>query len=152
MYNLIPKETCIAKWKKLPAKKTNSKSKKNMTVKDKGLLLFLFDWFWKGFCQLSNFHYFFFSWLIFNHMHKCIQAKTFETQVCWSPDSCTHYWHHSSPHCSYNDTEKVKKNIIWYNNATIPCLSLIIWKVFYSTCMWNMTPDETLCVQVFKNR
>ena len=90
LYNLIPKETCIAKWKKLPAEKSNSKSKKNMTVKDKGLSLFLFDWFWKGFCQLSNFHYFFFSWLIFNHMHKCIQAKTFETQICWSLDSCTH--------------------------------------------------------------
>ena len=36
-YNLIPKETCITKWKKLPAKKKKLfKAKKyNVTVKDK---------------------------------------------------------------------------------------------------------------------
>ena len=43
---------------------------------------------------------------------KCIQAETFETQVSWSLDLCTHKWHHSRPRLSYNDEEKVKKNII----------------------------------------
>ena len=33
---------------------------------------------------------FFFPWLIINHKPKCICAKTFETQVSWSLDSCTH--------------------------------------------------------------
>ena len=34
--------------------------------------------------------FFFFPWLIINHKHKCIPAKTFATQVSWSFDSCTH--------------------------------------------------------------
>ena len=27
-----------------------------------------------------------------------------------------------------------------------------IQKYFYSICMWNMTPDETLCMKILKKR
>ena len=90
-YDLTPKETCIAKWKKkLPAKKNYSKSKKDNVTRDICFLLFLFCWFWTGSCWLSNFLYFFFPQLFINHKHKCIQANTLETQISWSLDSCTH--------------------------------------------------------------
>ena len=52
-----------------------------MAAKERRPFLFLFYLLWTGFCRLSNFLYFFFSWLTINHKHKCIQAKTFETQV-----------------------------------------------------------------------
>ena len=39
-----------------------------------------------------------------------------------------------------------------YNHATLPYLPLIIRKLFYSICVWNMTPDEKVRVQVFKTR
>ena len=69
-------------------------------------------------------------------------------------------------HLSFKNSEKIadtsfKKNILWYEiyienleltNITIPCLPLIDQKLFYSICMWNVTSDETLCVQVFKNK
>ena len=87
------KKAYIAKWKKkLPAKKNPVKEKKknkNVTAKDKrSLLLFCFTDFEQVF--VVGFVYFFFPWLIINHKHKCIEAKTFETQVSWSLDSCTH--------------------------------------------------------------
>ena len=64
------------------------KVKKNVTAKNKRpLLLFCFTDFEQVF--VAGFGYFF-PWLIINHKHKCIQAKTFETQVSWSLDSCTH--------------------------------------------------------------
>ena len=59
---------------------------------------------------------------------------------------------YSSRRFSYNDEEKVKKNIMRYKNATITCRYPIIRNLFYSIWMWNMTPDEPLRIQVFKNR
>ena len=53
---------------------------------------------------------------------------------------------------SYNDEEKVRKYIMRYNNATISWLPLIFEKLFYSICMWNMTPDETLIRMTLINK
>ena len=39
-----------------------------------------------------------------------------------------------------------------YNNATISWLPLIFEKLFYSICMWNMTPDETLIRMTLINK
>ena len=65
-------------------KKKYSESKKiAWQQRTKDLLIFLFYWFWTGFCWVSDFLYFFFSLLIINHKHKCIQAKTFKTQASW---------------------------------------------------------------------
>ena len=103
MYHKIKEE--------ITSQKIYSKSKNNATAKDKRhLLLFYFTEFDQGFFGWGTL--FIFSWLIINYNHKCIQAETFETQVSWSLDLCTHKWHHSSPRLSYNDEEKVKKNII----------------------------------------
>ena len=79
-------------------KKLFKVQKKNVTAKDKRpLLLFCFTILNRFLLQCSfifsfvaMFVYFFFPWLIINHKRKCIQAKTFETQVSWSLDSCTH--------------------------------------------------------------
>ena len=72
-------------------KKNYSKSKKKKTWLDsegqETFAFILFYWFWIGFFWLSNFLYFLFPWLIINHKHKCIQAKTLETQVSWSLDT-----------------------------------------------------------------
>ena len=45
----------------------------------------LFYYFEKVF--VAGFIYFFFPWLIINHKHECIQAKTIKTQVSLSLDS-----------------------------------------------------------------
>ena len=68
----------------ITSKKTIQNQKNNVTVKDKITSLFLFYWFWTGFCWLSYFLYFFFSLLSINHKHKCIQTKTFKIQASWS--------------------------------------------------------------------
>ena len=105
-----PQKKHITKWKKLPAKKVR---KINMTVKDKRPLLLFIEQVFDSWVISFIFH-FYFPWLIIDHKLQCIQAKTFETQVSWSLDSCTHKWDHSSPRFSYTDEEKVKKNIMWY--------------------------------------
>ena len=95
--------------------------------------------------------FFIFSLLIINHKHKCIQARIFETQASWSLHSVL-----------INDIVQVhvlvimiKKRLEKYN-VVQQCYnimpSLYIWKLFYSICMWNMRPDETLHMKVFIKR
>ena len=60
-----------------------------MTAKDKRPLLLYFTDSEEVFAGWAV--YFIFSlWSIINHKDKCIQAKTFDTQVSWSLDPCTH--------------------------------------------------------------
>ena len=110
--------------------------------KTRGLHFFLFYWFGTVFVGWVI-SFIFFSLLTINHKHKCIQAKTFKTQASWSL--------HSSLHFSYNDEEKVKKNIKWYNNATISCLPLIFKNIFilFVCGIWH---QMKLCAWRFKKK
>ena len=123
-------------------KKTIHSPKNNVTAKDTRPSLFFILLIWNSFCWLSDFLYFF-SLLTINHKHKCIQAKTFKTQASWSL--------HSSLHFSYNDEEKVKKNIKWYNNATISCLPLIFKNIsiIFACGIWH---QMKLCAWRFKKK
>ena len=72
-------------------KKTIQSQKNNVTSKDKRpLLLFYFTDFEQVFVGWVISFFFFCPWLITNHKHKCNQAKTFQTQVSWSLESCIH--------------------------------------------------------------
>ena len=101
----------VTKTKILGTKKHSSKwrnmyreMKKEITSKKKQKLIKVKQITWQ--CRKWDLHFFillilnrflsadlfhlFFRFLIIDHKHKCIQAKTFETQVTWNLDSCTH--------------------------------------------------------------
>ena len=75
-----------------PKKNYSKSKKKNLTWqwRTRDLCFYFILLILNRFSWLINFLYFLFPWLIINHKHKCIQAKTLETQVSWSLDTCTY--------------------------------------------------------------
>ena len=89
-YNFVLKRNIYREMKEITNQKKLFKVRKiNVTVKDKRPLLLFIEQVFDSWVISFIFH-FYFPWLIIDHKLKCIQAKTFQTQVSWLLDSCTH--------------------------------------------------------------
>ena len=114
------------------------------------LCLFYFTDFEQVFGGWVIYFIFFFSLLTIDHKHKCIQHKTLETQASWSLHSKLINYIIQVCVLAIMTKKKLRKicgtKMLQYHGFPD------IWKLFYSICMWNMTPDETLCMKLFKKK